>query len=106
MLLLIDGKPGVNPTQMSKDLAVKRANIAVLVRELEEKGLVRRRPAEHDKRSSGLEITAVGKRKLTSWIKLADLHEQRLAAIIGAAQRDTFLRSLLRIVDQLNDAED
>jgi DNA-binding MarR family transcriptional regulator len=105
MLLFIEQRPGINPTQLSKSLGVKRANITVLLHELEEKKLIRRLPAIDDRRFYGLESTALGKRRLAAWLKLADRHEQRLADLIGVSGRDKFLRTLLRISDRLNDPE-
>jgi DNA-binding MarR family transcriptional regulator len=105
MLLFIEQRPGINPTQLSKDLGVKRANITVLLRELEERELIRRLPPTGDRRFYGLESTARGKRKLAGWLKLADRHEQRLADLIGVSGRDNFLRALLRITDRLTEPE-
>lgn len=105
MLLFIERRPGINPTQLSTSLAVKRANITVLLRELEERRLIRRLPSTGDRRFYGLESTALGKRKLAGWLKLADRHQQRLADLIGVSGRDNFLRTLLRISDRLNEPE-
>lgn len=105
MLLSIERRPGINPTQLSKDLGVKRANIAVLLRELEERQLIRRLPQTGDLRFYGLVSTALGKRKLAGWLKLADRHEQRLADLIGVSRRNNFLRTLLRISDRINEPE-
>ena len=86
-----------------KALAVKRANIAVLLRELEEKQLLRRVPAGRDKRFLGRELAPLGKRRLAQWLKLADRHEERLAALIGVSEREAFLRSLQRVAEGLAD---
>jgi DNA-binding MarR family transcriptional regulator len=105
ILGLIYENPGLRQSELGKMLDIKRANMVPLLDELGHRGLVRRRPADTDRRSHVLELTPAGK-KLT--IKLLELHarlEENLAQVFGASERGQLLR-LLKKFRQLDPEPD
>ena len=92
-------------SELGRRLAIKRANIVTLLDELEQRGLLRRRPADTDRRAHLLELTPAG-RKLT--VKLVDLHsqlERDMIEHLGARERDQLL-VLLRKFQRLDPEPD
>lgn len=58
-LILVEANPGITQSTIGKILSIKRANIAPLTSEMEERGLIRREAV--DGRSQGLYLTAEGR---------------------------------------------
>lgn len=58
-LMLVEANPGITQSTIGKILSIKRANIAPMTSEMEERGLIRREAV--DGRSQGLYLTAEGK---------------------------------------------
>lgn len=50
--------PGITPTRIGADLAVKSSNTSVALRELEKKNFIRREPDPNDRRSTRIYATA------------------------------------------------
>ncbi|WP_051340909.1 MarR family winged helix-turn-helix transcriptional regulator [Azospirillum halopraeferens] len=83
VLIIIDRNPGLKQSQVSRALSIKRTNFVPLLDGLEERGLVRRKPAPNDRRSYALHLTAKG-RALTDRLKaLWTEHETRMRERIG-----------------------
>ncbi len=62
VLTLIAHNPGVTSRQLSGALAILPPNLVGMVRQLEERGLIEKRPHPHDRRAQGLYLTAEGER--------------------------------------------
>lgn len=61
-LTLIVDNPGLRQAQLADALAIERPNLVQIVDELEAAGLVRRTPAEGDRRAYALQPTGRGRR--------------------------------------------
>lgn len=62
VLTLIAHNPGITSRQLSGALAILPPNLVGMVRQLEERGLIEKRPHPHDRRAQGLYLTAEGER--------------------------------------------
>jgi len=89
-------KPGITQAELGKKLNIKRANMVPVMAELENRGLIARRPSDTDRRAHVVGLTPAGQ-KLT--LKLLELHrrlEDDLAKALGARERDLLLQLLKR----------
>ena len=62
VLMLIGANPGVTASAIGRQLDIQRANMAPLLKRLEDAGLIKRLPL--DGKSLGLDLTAEGQDKL------------------------------------------
>jgi len=98
ILGLVFEQKSILQSELGRRLAIKRANIVTLLDELEQRGLLRRRPADSDRRAHLLELTPAG-RKLT--IKLVEMHERLERDMIehlGVRERDQLLLLLKKFM--------
>ena len=99
VLVLIADNPGRKQTEIADALGSKRANFVALVHEIEERGLVERRPAAADKRANALHLTRAGKTFLTRARAVHDEMEQALIDRLGGVKdRDMLLALLDRLM--------
>jgi DNA-binding MarR family transcriptional regulator len=100
ILGLVYEQKAILQSELGRRLAIKRANIVPLLDELEQRGLLKRRPDSADRRAHMVELTPAG-RKLTN--KLVELHtklEHDMIEHLGARERDqllVLLRKFLRL---------
>jgi DNA-binding MarR family transcriptional regulator len=107
-LIIIEQNPGLTQTQVADTLGIKKANFVALIRELESRALVQRRPDPSDRRSYGLFLSEQGARLMPELHKASGAHEQRLRAALGeAAYRETLanLRLLSTALNVSGDEE-
>jgi DNA-binding MarR family transcriptional regulator len=62
LLWLLNGDDGVSTTDLARALGVDPANASTLLTKLESRGLVRRRPAQRDRRRRLVSLTTEGRR--------------------------------------------
>lgn len=99
VLVLIADNPGRKQTEIAEALGIKRANFVALVHEIEERGLVERRPARDDKRANALHLTKAGRAFLVRARAVHDEMEQALVERLGGPKgRDTLLALLDRLM--------
>ena len=67
MLALINEKPGIRAAELCRLLGMKSANMAPLLAELEERGLVERDDHAQDKRVQVLALTKAAKAAMPAW---------------------------------------
>ncbi len=97
VLTVIERNPGHKQTAVGAALGIKRANFVALCDELERRSLIVRRHIPNDRRSYALHLTPKGE-ALLKQLHLANAeHEARIAAALGAADRDGFLGLLTAI---------
>src|SRR5579859_5166654 len=60
VLTVIEHNPGINQTELSGALAIKRANLVGMIDELETRGLAERRRVAADRRTFGMFLTDRG----------------------------------------------
>lgn len=85
-------------------LALDRTTISVVVKNLEERGLVSRTVSEKDRRSKPVSITPAGERLICDALPAADAAQGRMLAPLTAAERRQFVRLLQKMADGNNEA--
>jgi DNA-binding MarR family transcriptional regulator len=68
--------------------------------ELEQAGLIERRPHNSDRRVYALHLTARGKKALQAITRVARQHEDMLCAALNASERETLAQLLSRLADE------
>ena len=97
MLALIDERPGIRAAELCRLLGMKSANMAPLLAELEERGLVERDDHAQDKRVQVLALTKAAKAAMPAWRRQVRRHEDRSLQRLTKKERATLLR-LLRLI--------
>ncbi|ESZ46271.1 MarR family transcriptional regulator [Mesorhizobium sp. L103C565B0] len=97
MLALIDERPGISAGELCRRLGMKSANMAPLLAELEERGLVERNDHAQDRRVQVLALTKAAKAAMPAWRLKVRNHEDRFLQRLTKKDRATLLR-LLRLI--------
>jgi DNA-binding MarR family transcriptional regulator len=95
VLVLIRGNMPVRQSDLGRTLEMKRGNVVTLLDDLIRRGLVVRRPAEDDRRSNLLTLTARGISLTDELMTLHGKLEQDLAKNFGKPE-------LVRLVELLH----
>ena len=82
--------------------ALDRTTVAVVVKNLDERGFVTARPSEQDRRATLIEITAEGRDLLASVRTHVSNAQERMVAPLSKAERAEFMRLLRKIADENN----
>jgi DNA-binding MarR family transcriptional regulator len=99
VLNLVDAAEGRSQQAIGQAIEVPASRMVALVDELEQRGLVERRPDPADRRVRALYLTAEGKRTLARGRKIAKQHEDDLTRGLAAADRKRLLNLLQKMVD-------
>ncbi len=94
MLVLIDERPGISAAELCRLLGMKSANMAPLLAELEERGLIERDGHAQDKRVQVLALTKAAKAAMPAWRLKVRNHEDRFLQRLTKKERATLLRLL------------
>jgi DNA-binding MarR family transcriptional regulator len=97
MLALIDERPGIRAAELCRLLGMKSANIAPLLAELEERGLIERDDHAEDRRVQELSLTEAARDAMPAWRRQVRRHEDRFLHRLTSKERATLLR-LLRLI--------
>jgi DNA-binding MarR family transcriptional regulator len=97
MLALIDERPGIRAAELCRLLGMKSANMAPLLAELEERGLVERDDHAEDKRVRVLTLTPAAREAMPRWRQQVRRHEDRFLHRLTKKDRATLLR-MLRLI--------
>ena len=96
MLLLVDANPGVAQGRLARAVALERSTMVGVVDTLEARGLIERRRGA-DRRTNGLWLTRAGRVLLARLKRRIEVHEDRVAARLSAAERKALLASLEKL---------
>jgi DNA-binding MarR family transcriptional regulator len=99
ILNLIDAAEGRSQQAIGEAIEVPPSRMVALVDELEERGLVERRPDPADRRVRALFLTAKGRKSLARGREIAEQHERELTRGMPKADRDRLTRLLQQMVD-------
>jgi MarR family transcriptional regulator, lower aerobic nicotinate degradation pathway regulator len=83
-------------------VALDRTTVAVVVKNLEERGLVTTRPSDHDRRAKLIKITAKGLNLVSSTQTQVAKAQERSVAPLTAKERAELLRLLRKIAEENN----
>lgn len=100
VLNLVDAAEGRSQQAIGKAIEVPASRMVALVDELEQRGLVERRPDPGDRRVRALYLTRKGRQTLTRGRKIASQHEEELTRGLNEADRKRLLALLQRMVDE------
>jgi DNA-binding MarR family transcriptional regulator len=100
VLNLVDAAEGRSQQAIGAAIEVPPSRMVALVDELEQRGLVERRPDPKDRRVRALFVTAKGRRCLLKGREIAKAHEEELTRDMPAADRKRLIDLLQQIVDQ------
>ena len=91
-LILIEANPGVTASAIGRALDIQRANMVPLLNKLETAGLIDR--VAIDKKSRGLELTALGRKRVAEARKAIDAFENELLERVPLQHRPHLLPAL------------
>jgi DNA-binding MarR family transcriptional regulator len=100
VLNLIDAAEGRSQQAIGEAVDVPASRMVALVDELEQRGLVERRPHPTDRRVRALYLTAKGRKTLARGREIAAAHEKALTRGMAAADRKRLTQLLQKIVDE------
>jgi DNA-binding MarR family transcriptional regulator len=101
-LTLIARNPGISQTELSLANGRDKSSLTPVVEDLVRRGLIERKRVDNDRRTYRLNVTAAGKKTLTDLTRCARRHERNLDRIIGARDRQRFLKLLKKIAAQID----
>jgi len=100
VLNLVDAAEGRSQQAIGEAIEVPPSRMVGLVDELEQLGLVERRPHPTDRRVRALYLTAKGRETLERGREIAKAHERDLTKGMPAADRKRLTQYLQKIVDE------
>jgi DNA-binding MarR family transcriptional regulator len=100
VLNLVAAAEGRSQQAIAAAIEIPPSRMVALVDELEQRGLVERRPDPEDRRVRALFLTKEGRRCLTRGRQIAKRHEEELTAGMSATDRKRLLDLLQTIVNQ------
>jgi DNA-binding MarR family transcriptional regulator len=100
VLNLIDAAEGRSQQAIGKAIQVPPSRMVGLVDELEERGLVERRPDPADRRIRALYLTRKGRNALARGREIAKAHEEELTRGMSQVDRRQLTGLLQKIVDE------
>jgi DNA-binding MarR family transcriptional regulator len=99
VLNLVDAAEGKSQQAIGAAIEVPASRMVALVDELEQKGLVERRPDPQDRRVRALYLTRKGRQALARGRKIAGRHEEDLTRGMTTADRERLVALLQKMVD-------
>lgn len=100
VLNLVDAAEGKSQQAIGAAIEVPASRMVALVDELEQRGLVERRPDPADRRVRALYLTGKGRQTLARGRKIAREHEEELTRGLAAADRKRLVDLLQMMVDK------
>lgn len=100
VLNLVAAAEGRSQQAIGAAIEIPPSRMVALVDELEQRGLIERRPDPQDRRVRALFLTAKGKRCLARGRKIAKEHEEELTQGMSAPDRKRLVDLLQKIVDE------
>jgi DNA-binding MarR family transcriptional regulator len=100
VLNLVDAAEGKSQQAIGAAIEVPASRMVAFVDELEQRGLVERRPDPADRRVRALYLTRKGRNTLARGREIAREHEEELTLGLAAADRDRLVGLLQKMVDE------
>jgi DNA-binding MarR family transcriptional regulator len=83
ILMVIHLNPGISQSALSRAIGRDKSTLSPLIRELQARSLVVRRPSAGDRRSVTLALTTSGEGELDALLRHVEAHDRRLDEIAG-----------------------
>lgn len=103
ILTVLKVLPDLDQTSLGQEVGLDRSTTADVVRRLEERGLVERRPDETDKRARRVRLTKEGRAVVVSLRADMARAQERMLAPLRPAQQKTFMSLLSTLVEANNE---
>jgi DNA-binding MarR family transcriptional regulator len=100
ILGVISRQNGLSQQALADLLGMFPSRLVLMLDELEQTGLIERRPHRSDRRIYVLNLTARGKKALQAIGRVAFQHEDAMCAALNASERETLAQLLARIADE------
>ena len=100
VLNAVDAAEGLSQQAIGEAIGAPASRMVAIVDELEERGLIERRPHAGDRRIHALFVTPKGRKLLTRGRKIAMEHERDLTRGMTKADRERFVSLLQTVVDE------
>jgi DNA-binding MarR family transcriptional regulator len=97
-LFTVREHPGLDQATLARLIAFDRATVGSVIDRLEEKGLVVRQPAKHDRRAKLLHTTEAGAAMLKRVTAHVARAQERMLEPLTARERKMLIRLLVRLV--------
>ena len=83
ILMVIHLNPGISQSALSRAIGRDKSTLSPLIRELQARALILRRPSVGDRRSVTLSLTKAGQGELEALSRHGEAHDRRLDEIVG-----------------------
>src|SRR5262245_46637759 len=100
VLNVVDVAEGQSQQAIGEAIEAPPSRMVAIVDELEERGLVERRPDGSDRRIRALYLTSAGRKLLARGRKIAMEHEEAITRGMSAADRERLVALLQTVVDE------
>ena len=100
LLNVVDAAEGQSQQAIGEAIQAPASRMVAIVDELEQRGLVERRPHPSDRRIRTLYLTVEGRELLARGREIAMEHEQELTRGMSAAERNRLITLLQKIVEE------
>ena len=100
ILRMLSHSSGLSQQELSGRLKIHPSRLVAILDELENQGLVERKPQPDDRRQYALHLTPKGSDVLSQIGKVAREHMEDICSTLSANERDTLGDLLRRIADQ------
>jgi DNA-binding MarR family transcriptional regulator len=100
VLNVVDAAEGQSQQAIGEAIQAPASRMVAIVDELEQRGLVERRPHPSDRRIRTLYLTGEGRKLLARARQIATEHEQELSRGMSAAERRRLIALLQNIVEE------
>jgi MarR family transcriptional regulator, temperature-dependent positive regulator of motility len=101
VLLTVSQNEGLSQTSLVERTGIDRSTLADIIRRMIKKGLLQRRRTKEDARAYAVRLTDEGTRVLKAAEPVARKVDDKVLAVLNAAERERFLSDLNKIVRTL-----
>ena len=102
ILLALKHRPGVDQISVARLLGLDRSTTGMVIRKLEQAGLIGRAVGAGDRRRASLTLTRAGERMLERLAEPAQRAQARVLSAFAPAERAQFLALLDKFIGKLN----
>ena len=100
VLNVVDAAEGLSQQAIGEAIQAPASRMVAIVDDLEQRGLLERRPHPNDRRVRALYLTGEGRKRLARGRKIAGEHERELMRGMSEAERKRLTALLRKVVDE------